>query len=260
MAALTFGAATSDRVNCGSATSLDNLVSSGGTVTAIAWIYPTAFSGRAIISKQRSSAAVGWGMTVNASSQLRVIHERATTDLQYVANNLTLSANTYYCVAGVIDGTANTGKLYVGSLTTNMTETTYGTTDGGSGTYGADAARSLFIGNVDGTTPNLSFEGDIFAVAVFNRGLTLGELITWQWQPQKMNGCVLYVQCGWNGTGTQPDWSGNTNNGTVTGATASTRGVPLTPVFGRTKTFRYTPAAPTSVTIRPWRLALLGVQ
>jgi hypothetical protein len=49
--------------------------------------------------------------------------------------------------------------------------------------------------------------------------------------PRPIAGCVGFWHLGANGVGTQPDWSGNANAGTVTGATVSDH-VPLGPWFG----------------------------
>jgi len=65
----------------------------------------------------------------------------------------------------------------------------------------------------------------------FDRALSLGEIRSLQFHPRVLSGCVLYSHYGFNGTGTQPDWSGKGNSGTVTGATVSNH-VPLGSPFG----------------------------
>ena len=57
--------------------------------------------------------------------------------------------------------------------------------------------------------------------SLHNRRLSLGELKTQQFAPHPVSETVLFVPLGFNGTGTQADWSGNGNNCKVTGATQS---------------------------------------
>lgn len=228
MAALTFGAATTDRVDCGSAASLDDLSS----ISVLAWVYPTSLvNDKAIVSKYRGTAGEGWILyMVGTSGAIGWRRERATTDQDYVSNTGFLTADLWNCV-GVLSDTTD-AKVYYGTLTSRMAEVTYSSSAGGSGILAIDASRILMIGNRDAATPNAAFPGDIALAMVWNRRLSEGELFAQQFNPRVTSGCVLYVCCGFNGTGTQADWSGNVNNGTVTGATLSTRGLPIGPLFG----------------------------
>lgn len=222
MPSLVFGAATSNRVDCGSAAVLDN----NTTQTNILWVYPTTLNDfRQFISKYRGSTSVGWFFSLSGSGgNIWTYWERATTDLSFISSNTPLATlNKWYFVAATLDQGANDAKMYVGDLTTAPVEVTYGTSQAGSGAYGSDAARALFIGNVDATTPAASFQGRIAVAGHWNRVMTLAEIQTHWWRPycSNTNGCELFVQLGWAGTGSQGDLSGNANSCTVTGATVA---------------------------------------
>jgi hypothetical protein len=81
-----------------------------------------------------------------------------------------------------------------------------------------------------GGRPSLtvSMIGRIGMVHVVNTRLTLGQMKAQQFAPHVIPGSVLYTRLGWNGTGTQADWSGGQNNCTVTGATVG-NDVPIMP-------------------------------
>jgi hypothetical protein len=68
---------------------------------------------------------------------------------------------------------------------------------------------------------DLSFVGRGAILALFNRVLLLPEIQAWQYRPRNLSGCVGFWRLGSNGTATQPDFSGNGNSGTVTGATVA---------------------------------------
>jgi lysophospholipase L1-like esterase len=108
--------------------------------------------------------------------------------------------------------------LFYGDLATPVVEeSSYFTSNDGSGTYGSDAASNAFVG---GDSATLNFIGDIGWVRVFNRKLTLAEIQLEQYSKRPMTtGCVLDSE--YHGTGTQMDRSGNGNNGTVTGASVA---------------------------------------
>jgi hypothetical protein len=238
--ALTFaGGASTDRVNCGSAASLDDIAD----LTALVWVFPTTIADDdVLISKYRGAVNAGWTLgTTGTGGALTISRERASVDQNYTSDTGFLTVNTWNCC--VIQSNTTDGKIFHGALTSPLAEVTYASSAAGSGAANTDAARSLFIGNRDAATPNAAFTGDIAVAMVWNRRLTLGELIDQQFRPHKTSGCVLYVHCGFNGTGSQADWSGNANAGTVTGATLSTRGLPLGPYFGYDTPSRYAVSA-----------------
>lgn len=240
--ALTFVSASSDRVNCGSAAGIDNLTA----LTVMGWVNPTALAGRPLISKYRGSVPEGWTFEIDgASGFLSFTWEQNTSHIAYVSSSLALTTNTWACIAATADATG--AKIYVGSLTANMAETTYSATTVGSGGFKSDAARSLFLGNRDATTPNGGFPGRIGPTLLFNRILTLGEIQSLQFKPRPLSGCRGYWRPGDAGTSSVPDWSGQGNTGTVTGATAGVN-PPLPNAFAIDE-YRMFAAPPVSATV-----------
>ena len=220
---LTFGGATTDKVDCGAFT--DDLT----TLTAMAWVYPTTLTNNVIIiSKYRGSTAEGWAFrsasTGGSTGEIEIAWEpssRSTTNTAPLS-----STNKWYFVAATIDRGANAGHIYVGDLTTAMSEPTYGTSTW-TGSYNSDAPRNLFIGNRDNTTPNGAFVGNIAFSAMFNTVLTSAQIEVYRKAPYKVktdSACIGAWSLG-PGTGTQRDFVA-ANNGTVTGATSGAH-VPL---------------------------------
>lgn len=226
--ALTFGALTSDRVNCGSAAAIDDFAA----FTMLTWCYPTALNDNRTLISKTGGPGTGKYLTAKLTAgNLALTVDRATADGVYVTNDTPLSTlNKWYLVAATYDEAATPSiRIYVGDLAAIAVERTYGTATNGSGATGTDAANSLLIGNF--STNNLAWQGRIAVASYINRALTLQEIISWQFRPRVISGCLGLWQLGWNGVSTQPDYSGNANNGTVTGATVGDH-VPLGPFFG----------------------------
>jgi hypothetical protein len=253
--ALTFNG-TSDNVNVGSATILDNLFGASGTGTALLWIYPTSTNAGTWLSKNN-----GVNLFNNTNTDVQFQIQRGTLGLLTIAtqaNNATFGINKWCCVAASwnvagVDGDQHT---YHGDLTTTIAESAaYSTQRVGSGTPTDTTANNLLIGGrLSGA---IGMNGAVGLCLVWNRQLSLGELKDQQFNPHVTSGCVLYTQLGFNGTSTQPDWSGNGNAGTVTGTTQSAH-VPLGSPFGRFAEWlgAFTTA---TATARRSRLAFLGV-
>jgi hypothetical protein len=212
---LTFGAATSDRVAVAPAASINALTA----VSVLAWFYPTTLNnGRGVVDKASSPSKVGWTMGSKANGAVQAIMKRATTALFWESSSLLLTTNAWWLAAITINQTGPATHIYVGSLATLAAEATLTGADG-SGAFGDDSAINLDLGNL--STLDSPVVGRVGVAAVFNRVLSLGEVQSWQFAPRMMAGCVGLWRLGDNGTGTQPDLSGNGNNGTVTGAIQS---------------------------------------
>lgn len=228
---LTFGGATSDRVVVTAAASIDTLTA----WTWYTWVNPTTITaGRKIMQKLDSSSPFGGrDIRVVASNFIRVDVTRATTSTQYISNSNALSTNKWWFIAVTYDAAAAAGEvvnIYVGDLATLATESTYGTTTNGSGATTSDALGNLRIGN--STSGVQAWQGAIGLSGHFDRVMTLAEIQSHQFQPRVASGCVGFWNLGDNGTGTQPDYSGNGNAGTVTGASQSNN-PPLRRPWGR---------------------------
>jgi hypothetical protein len=216
---LTFGAATSDRVECGTMGAVN-----ATKLSLLDWFYPTTLgNNRSLITKV--NAPLGWFFQQRNATDLRFIwlDTSGGNGANYLTNNAALTVNKWWCVAVTMDQAGTGGaraKIYLGDLVTPLTECTYGTATDSGVAYTDPSAQTFRLGNNAGLT--VALQGRM-AVAAYieNRVLSLGEVQSWQFAPRMMAGCVGLWRLGDNGTGTQPDLSGNGNNGTVTGATQS---------------------------------------
>lgn len=227
---LLFGGAASDRVNVGSGTVLDNV--NQGTLIALA--YPTGSGNGRFYQK----GVTGQGpLFFSYGASLEIARNRATTAsdaLSLVSNFSAHALNQWNWYAGVWNtgGANGDQKLYVGTLTTPFAEpSAYGTQTVGSGAEGDNSAVDAIIGN--NSNAALAFPGRIACVIHYNVALTLGQLRAVQFGDAVLPGRVGYWELGWNGTGTQPDYSGNGNAGTVTGATVAVHAPVRNPFGGR---------------------------
>lgn len=212
--ALTFGAATSDRVDLGAG--LPPLAA----FTILCWLYPTTrTNGRKVWALRMNDGAyaIYWAFGANG---IEAEVPRATVNADR-ASTETWTMNKWYCLAITYDDT-NSVQIFRGDLTTELAEMSY---TAGSIT-GSGAARiggtevSHRIGNFDVTS---AWQGRIARFARWRRRLTLAELVSRQWVTRPDGDCDVFIELGYAGTGTQPNLTslGNGKNGTVTGATVS---------------------------------------
>ena len=203
---LVFGAATSDRVNCGSGASLDNLTA----FTWLVWVYVTTItSGRTIMNKAGTGVKnvrliSGGGDPLNT---LDVLVSRATASASTVGSADDVVPNTWQCFGVTYDETDGV-RIFKGSLTSALVEVTYSYRDVGSGATTADDTGSLILGNNGAFT--LALQGRLAVVSVIPNRLTLAQLRAWQFRPRSsvdstINASRLFMHLGLVGTGTQPD-------------------------------------------------------
>lgn len=228
-AALTFGAATSDRVDHGSAASLDNL----NPLTIIIWHYPTTWTdGRNLYGKRASTNVqdVAISIIVDPTNKIEVRYQGSTGTWIYSTNTTTFTTNKWWYSAFTFNSANAAGsrwKIYTGDLTTIAAQESVSVTTEGSGTHDDSGGNAVF-GNINvGGSFTRAIQGNIAFVGIWNREMTIGEIRQQQFHPHSNSGCVVFNFCGFNGTSTQYDWSGNNNNGTVTGATLASAGGPL---------------------------------
>lgn len=210
--------ASTDSIACGSAAVLDDLT----VGSVIFWLNPSSVANatRVLIGKTTNTGSTGWFMARPSSggSVIRIVVNRATTDMLRSSSAGVLVVGTPSCIAATWDVSADTCSIYHGTLAAALADVG-GTLTAGSGAYVSDAAESYVIGNAGAAS--LSAGGAYSYAAVFNRVLTLAELQSWQLHPRKMAGCVAFHELGLTGVGSQWDYSGNGNTGTITGATQS---------------------------------------
>jgi hypothetical protein len=225
--ALVFGALTTDKVDCGTAASLDDLPSAA--FTAYAWVYRTADGANQHIFSKDNSFPSGWSLTANnvsgSEGELRFVVFRNTSTATDWADAISVSGtiplNTWTFVAGRYDpATTPQMKLYAGGLTTPVAEVaSYFRQQDGTGSFLSDAAANLYVGNLQRST-TLPFKGNIQRGGLIPGALALGDIQILQYgtlvQAAAFSPKLLFD---FQATGTQPDFSGNGNTGTITGAT-----------------------------------------
>jgi hypothetical protein len=173
---------------------------------------------------------------------------RATTPLQVTTDNppgVASGAWAFIASSWNTAGANGDQHLYSGSLSLVVAEVgSYVTRVVGSGALQENPAEPGILGNRG--AGSRQFDGNIATVLIFSHQLSLGEIRAQQFHPHLVSGCVGFWHLGYAGTGTQPDWSGNGNHGTVTGATVGVH-VPLDPPFGGDAAAPYAVAAAPAV-------------
>src|ERR671930_1245363 len=256
--ALTFGAATTDRVQIAAATSIDDR----DPFTYALWLYPTTLTAQRRIFQKGVNGTGGYQlMYVNSSSgdvlfQVRRGGLNGPTQTNYITATGVLATNAWHFIAVSYSSAASpTTHIYKGTLTAAAAEVSYVTNTDGSGTPvdAQGANEPLAIGN-RGANITTAFQGRIAWFGMWNVALSAGEIAQLQFNPHVISGDVVNMRLGFHETGTepsQPDWSGNANAGSVTGATVGDH-VPLGFPFGFQAGLPYVVAA-TSVKV-PWPL------
>jgi hypothetical protein len=217
---LSFGTAISDRVNCGSGSSVDLL----DPFTVMVWARATTAATGFAAFVQKGGAASGSRrislVKSGASANVQVGADRATTDLSYISNSTPLVSNVPTFIAYTFNSANAANELvniYTGNLFTPASEVTYGTRNDGTGAFQSDAAQDLYVGNL--LAHDSALVGLIWWVQIVAKDLSLTEIRAQQFRP-----CVLpeisrlAMWLGSNGRGGEIDLSGNNNHGTVTGA------------------------------------------
>ena len=234
LASLDFNGATGDKVRIpgGAVTELDNMT----VGTIIQWIRPntTAPSANRKLYEKGNGSAGFLFLRMNATGNLDVSMDYTDTD-PISSTASFFKTDTWQFLAVTFNATSDQPRIYTGTTTALATEVTYsGTPTAGSGSRVSDAIHSLSIGARDDIDTQ-SFPGKIAFTAVWNRVLTLGEIRQQQFSPHVTSGCILFMNIGFgssSGLGTQPDYSGKRNNGTVVGTPKMSPHVPLRNPFG----------------------------
>lgn len=192
--------------------------------------------------------------SVTASAIFCII-DGATTD--HTAESVTnaYAQDVWTWIAATWAGGDTAPKIFTGTLTSLLAEVSYSATNNGSGAPSSNAANDQLVGAFGGGTGVLN--GRAAVAMIWNRELTLQELQAQQFRPHRTSGCVLYTRYGYDGTGTQRDFSGNGNTGTTSGASV-VDGAPLPPPFGWDLGVPYAVSAAAPAAQGP-ALALMGV-
>ena len=236
---------TTDVVDYGSGTSVDDPFVNDGTL--MAWVFPDAVPPLVAGSWARKGTG---GLVWNATTtSFQCTIGRSTQSLSMTAtfaNAATYAATKWCAVAAIWDMAGANGdqRMFHGDLATPFAEVAaYSLQRVGSGTPTDVSGSSLIVGN--NPLGALPFDGKIGFIALWNRRLSLTELIAQQLHPSVTDGCVLFSYLGIGNT-TEADWSGNGNQGTVTGTTLFPN-APLLPWYGGFSGYRGSIISP-----KPW--------
>jgi len=227
--ALTFGANSSDKVDCGSGANMDD--HTAFTMIIIGKISSFGAGGR-FISKGDDIKELRRG---SASNRLRLFVGRATTDANADSSGGELNMDQWGLIAGTYDE-SDGPRIFVGNYEDAtpadrvVAEVGYTSREVGVDGTTADAANNLFIGQRVGTE-NRAPGGDIAVGMYISKRLVLADLISLQYHLRNLVETEGYWILGFDGTSSVPDYSGNGNNGTPTGLVLADH-APLPPPFG----------------------------
>jgi hypothetical protein len=202
------------------------------------WYYPiTLTAGRNILNMFTGSFVVP-SIAVGSvgTDELRMTWRRGGggSNMIYETNNADITANKWWFVGVTVDQAAGAGVkvvFYLGDLNTLATARTNGTTTDVSSGYASNNGQTFYVGDngTDSTAHAMRMGTLLFFPSAV---LTQADFQRLQFRPLPLPSSVrLFTHYGFNGTGTQPNWTGNGHSGTVTGATVAAH-VPLGPIFG----------------------------
>jgi len=224
---LTFGTATTDVVNHGSQSVVDDL----DPFTWLAWIYPTSWAVNRILIRKGAAVTGRKVIFMNTSlGQLQVNVDRVTTDTDYTTNQI-ISLNNWWRVGLVFNSQGSVNNIaniyYAIGSTAPIREATYqGITDG-AGAIDSDAPNPLTVGNRDGSVG--AFPGQIAWVGIYKGALTPAEMAEQFIVPSStMLVFSAYYGRGSSDTALVQDLTGNGSIGVAAGTVGSSNGPPLT--------------------------------
>jgi hypothetical protein len=214
-----FSGAT-DRVDFGSGASLDDV----NIFTYAAWVYPTSAAVTRVLFTKGGGSGKRFrlfGGTSAGSMMLAV--SQATTIATAQSAGSTVTANAWQFLAATFDGSF-VPRLYRATLGSTVAEVSYATQTTGVGGITSDAAQSMLVGG-DASNP---FPGRMAEAFILPAVLNAGQLTTLAYGMLPRE-CRLYAPL-WGNASPEPDYSGNKNNGTLTGSAAGVH-VPIRPRF-----------------------------
>lgn len=247
--ALSFVHGATEYVNHGSDVSLDDM----DPCTIMAWVKVDALdaSERNLLINKESGTDEGLSFYVgfnSGSPQLIAIRQSTTatwhTATAVAANFTHWGTGKWVFVVAVLNF-GGTARLLVGDLSNVPAEpSAYTSQVAGTGAVQTDAANDLIVANGRGIATFWRFGGDVATKHIVEEALTNQQIIQ-QWMRFSLRSTSrLFPHYGFNGTGTQADWSGNLNNGTITGNPTVVDHVPLGPMFGFDVSLPFLVAAP----------------
>lgn len=206
-------------IRIGAPTELDNLFDGGGTVSA--WCYPTSVPTTGRIATKLDSGD-GWSFYYrNTSNSLSFFQYFSTDNYREDADaSVNLDEWQYCTLVYDADSSSNRASFYINGV---LEASTTGVTP--SGTRTSDASEDFCIGNT--TVVSASMRGDICYVQAWDRTLSAEEIVESMFKPGSVReNLVGFWPC--LGDSPERDLSIYGNTGTVTGATTTDDGPPIT--------------------------------
>lgn len=213
--------------------------------TVYAWVKKsndTDTTGRIFVKQTSTVSTTGfWVLNIpGVATRLRCTIDFVSSDADAASANNTFVGTSWQFVACSYDG-VNAPKLYMGTTPQNLAETAYnGTPVAGTGGRVSDSGGPVLVGSNAAGGAGASFPGDIAMINwIPGKALTLNELKGHMMFPRPytdstgVNYSAIFTFYGFNSLGTQADWSGKKNNGTVNGSPSVFPNAPLANPFGR---------------------------
>lgn len=187
--------------------------------TWCAWVYKdTTSSDHRVMAKHSGVTGQGKNLYVDSlivANGMRASINRATTNASAVSSSNTVPLGQWRFVVLTYESTDGP-RLYVGSKTSSVAEVSYSSRGAGSGAETSDSGVELCLG-ARNNSGGSGLDGRLADARVYSRRLTVQEM-----ESVKIGGHARGLRGWWPLWGTQttePDWSGNNNHATVTGAT-----------------------------------------
>lgn len=226
-AALNFVDNSNDAVDHGPDPTINNLAQ--GTILLWVNLDNAAANFRKLFGK--NSGGVNAPRCVRVSGgNWQLIIGRATSNQIVEMPKASLSPGSWQFMAWTWDITNGGPKSYIGDLNTIVSEVTTGASDG-SGAQSDDSSQPWSVGAFDTAARQFAMGMKVAMFAIIDTDLPIAAIRKFQYRMFPTNTTKVFSHYGFNGTSTQPDWSGNGNSGTVTGATLADH-APLAPPFG----------------------------
>ena len=232
--ALSFAVSVVDYVDHGSATNLDDM----DPVTMMAWIIADDESAEfhALMGKNKDAGGQGLSWAIHEENVLAIV-TRQTGGVENLEAEATTSnfasfgLGKWMFVAAVVD-VGTSARMLVGDLTTAPAEpSSYDAVEVGDGAISTDAGEPFTVGHsIDFGTASAGFAGDVAFVHVVEAALTNGQIIQQWMRPHPIANSRIFSH--YYGTGTQADWSGQGNNGTLSGSPTAVDHAPIMTGFG----------------------------
>lgn len=219
-AGLTFTNAGTTQVNISNVVhpSIKNLTA----YTIAMWVYPTYLvnsGGDMMWAESNGTVQVGQFRiktisTNNANITMRVTNGSGTT-AQYEQADSTYYNNTWQFVSTTFDTVSGISRIYIGNLTSTVSEIGYGVQVTAGGIRADQANGGILWGNRGQL--DSGFPGTIANAMFINKTLSLADLRRLQFDMRNTQETIVNMHLGFNGTGGQTDFSGLRNHGVLSG-------------------------------------------